>query len=44
MQHELVAQPFEHDNGWLYPPTAPGLGIDVLDEVVARYRTGGSNG
>jgi L-alanine-DL-glutamate epimerase-like enolase superfamily enzyme len=38
MQHELVAQPFEHVDGWVYPPTGAGLGIEVLDEVVARYR------
>jgi L-alanine-DL-glutamate epimerase-like enolase superfamily enzyme len=40
MQHELVAEPFEHVDGWLYPPTAPGLGIEVRDDVVERYRSG----
>ncbi|MEX0629981.1 MAG: mandelate racemase/muconate lactonizing enzyme family protein [Chloroflexota bacterium] len=39
MQHELVARPFEHVGGWMYPPTGPGLGIEVLDEVVDRYRS-----
>lgn len=39
MQHELVARPFEHVDGWMYPPTGPGLGIEVLDEVVDRYRS-----
>ncbi len=38
MQHELVADPFEHREGWVYPPTGPGLGIEVIDEVVDRYR------
>jgi L-alanine-DL-glutamate epimerase-like enolase superfamily enzyme len=39
MQHELVARPFEHVDGWMHPPTGPGLGIEVLDEVVDRYRS-----
>lgn len=38
MQHELVTVPFEHHNGWVYPPTGPGLGIEVIEEVVDRYR------
>ncbi len=29
MQHELVPEPFEHMDGWFYPPTEPGLGIEV---------------
>ncbi len=40
MQHELVTTPFEHVEGWVYPPTGPGLGIEVIDEVVDRYRSG----
>ena len=39
MQHDLVSQPFEHVHGWLHPPTAPGLGIDVIEEVVDAYRS-----
>jgi L-alanine-DL-glutamate epimerase-like enolase superfamily enzyme len=39
MQHELVTTPFEHLDGWVYPPTGPGLGIEVLDDVVDRYRS-----
>ena len=39
MQHDLVADPIDHRAGWLYPPTKPGLGIDVIDEVVDRYRS-----
>jgi L-alanine-DL-glutamate epimerase-like enolase superfamily enzyme len=39
MQHELVTRPFEHVAGWMYPPSGPGLGIEVLDEVVDRYRS-----
>jgi L-alanine-DL-glutamate epimerase-like enolase superfamily enzyme len=39
MQHELVTEPFEHVNGWIYPPTKPGLGIEIIEEVVDRYRS-----
>jgi L-alanine-DL-glutamate epimerase-like enolase superfamily enzyme len=39
MQHELVTRPFEHVDGWMYPPSGPGLGIEVLEEVVDRYRS-----
>jgi L-alanine-DL-glutamate epimerase-like enolase superfamily enzyme len=39
MQHDLVTHPFEHVDGWMYPPTGPGLGIEVIDEVVDRYRS-----
>ena len=41
MQHDLVVEPFEHVDGWVYPPTRPGLGIDVIEEVVDRYRSEG---
>ena len=39
MQHDLVPEPFGHLEGWMYPPQGPGLGIEVLDEVVDRYRS-----
>jgi L-alanine-DL-glutamate epimerase-like enolase superfamily enzyme len=39
MQHELVTIPFEHLAGWVYPPTGAGLGIEVVDDVVDRYRS-----
>lgn len=39
MQHDLVTAPFEHTDGWVYPPTGPGLGIEVIDDVVDRYRS-----
>jgi L-alanine-DL-glutamate epimerase-like enolase superfamily enzyme len=39
MQHELVSQPIEHVDGWVYPPLdRPGLGIDIQEDVVSRYR------
>jgi L-alanine-DL-glutamate epimerase-like enolase superfamily enzyme len=40
MQHELVAVPFRHTDGWMSPPTGPGLGIEVIEDVVERYRVG----
>jgi L-alanine-DL-glutamate epimerase-like enolase superfamily enzyme len=39
MQHDLVTTPFAHDGGWMLPPSGPGLGIEVIDEVVDFYRT-----
>ncbi|MBU6147407.1 MAG: mandelate racemase/muconate lactonizing enzyme family protein [Actinomycetales bacterium] len=39
MQHDLVTQPFEHVDGWVYPPLqGPGLGIEIREDVVDRYR------
>lgn len=39
MQHDLVPEPIEHVDGWVYPPSdRPGLGIDVQEDVVDRYR------
>lgn len=38
MQDELVAEPITHHEGWLVPPSGPGLGIEVRDDVVERYR------
>ncbi len=39
MQHELVAEPITHVDGWLYPPTdKPGLGIEIDESVINRYR------
>jgi L-alanine-DL-glutamate epimerase-like enolase superfamily enzyme len=39
MQHDLVSNPIAHTDGWVYPPTsAPGLGIDIDEKVIQRYR------
>ena len=39
MQHELVSAPFAHDrDGTIAVPSAPGLGVDVQDAVVEKYR------
>jgi len=39
MQHDLVIKPFDHVDGWVYPPTGPGLGIEVIEEVVEGFRS-----
>jgi L-alanine-DL-glutamate epimerase-like enolase superfamily enzyme len=38
MQHELVRNPIEQVDGWVSPPEGPGLGVEVDESVVARYR------
>ena len=38
MQHELVETPIAQSGGWVSPLPAPGLGIEVLEPVVERYR------
>ena len=38
MQHELVRTPIEQHDGWVSPPDAPGLGVEVDEGVVASYR------
>ena len=39
MQHDLVAAPFDHVDGWVYPPSGPGLGIEVNQDVVDSFRS-----
>jgi L-alanine-DL-glutamate epimerase-like enolase superfamily enzyme len=39
MQHDLVPAPFDHVDGWMYPPTGPGLGIEVIEDVVDGFRS-----
>jgi len=39
MQHELVPEPIVHVDGWVTPPTdRPGLGIEIDESVIDRYR------
>lgn len=38
MHDELVSHPFTQHNGVITVPTAPGLGIDVDESVLERYR------
>lgn len=37
MQHELVSSPIGHVDGWVYAPEGPGLGVDVVEDVVHKY-------
>ncbi len=39
MQHDLVSTPIEHAEGWVYPPTGAGLGIEIDEEVVDAFRS-----
>lgn len=38
MQHELVKNPIGQRDGWVYPIEEPGLGVEVDEEAVRRYR------
>jgi muconate cycloisomerase len=38
---DIITQPFEYRDGNLIVPSGPGLGIELDEEKVARYRTGG---
>jgi L-alanine-DL-glutamate epimerase-like enolase superfamily enzyme len=38
MQHELVRTPIDQVDGWVRPPDGPGLGVEVDEAVVSRYR------
>jgi L-alanine-DL-glutamate epimerase-like enolase superfamily enzyme len=37
MQDELVTTPFRQRDGWASAPQEPGLGIEIIDDVVQRY-------
>ena len=34
---EILAEPIQWENGYIIPPTKPGLGIELNDEVVAAH-------
>jgi L-alanine-DL-glutamate epimerase-like enolase superfamily enzyme len=38
MQDELVTEPFRQDDGWITVPRRPGLGVDVDEKVLQKYR------
>jgi L-alanine-DL-glutamate epimerase-like enolase superfamily enzyme len=38
MQHELVEEPIGQAAGFVEPLPGPGLGIEVREAVVERYR------
>jgi muconate cycloisomerase len=37
---DLIKTPFRFDNGLLYVPDGPGLGIEVDEAKLAKYRIG----
>jgi D-galactarolactone cycloisomerase len=38
IREELTTQPFSLEGGWVRIPTSPGLGVEVREEVLAKYR------
>ena len=38
MQHELVKNPIVQHDGWIDIPETPGLGVEVDERVVEKYR------
>jgi L-alanine-DL-glutamate epimerase-like enolase superfamily enzyme len=38
MQHELVEEPIGQRDGWIEVPRTPGLGVQVRESVLERYR------
>jgi L-alanine-DL-glutamate epimerase-like enolase superfamily enzyme len=37
LRDELFAEPLRLDDGYLYPPQAPGLGVRLTDEIREKY-------
>jgi L-alanine-DL-glutamate epimerase-like enolase superfamily enzyme len=37
LRHELLVEPLVMRDGVVEPPTAPGLGVEITDEILARY-------
>jgi len=37
VQHELVTNPVEQREGWVYAPEGYGLGADVIEDTVRKY-------
>ena len=38
MQDELVTTPFKQQDGWIDVPMKPGLGVEVQESVLEKYR------
>ena len=38
MQHELVTNPIGHRDGYIYAPEGAGLGVEVIEKTVEKYR------
>lgn len=44
LRDALLTEPLEIRDGCLLPPGAPGLGVTLTDEVIARYPWAGGTG
>ena len=40
MQHELVTDPWVQESGYLIVRDQPGLGVEIREEIVEKYRFG----
>ena len=38
LRDDLFVEPLRIEDGYLYPPAAPGLGVELTDEVRRKYR------
>lgn len=38
MQHELVSRPFVQVDGWIEVPMLPGLGVEINEDTLRKYR------
>lgn len=38
MQHELVVEPLVQHDGWIEVPRRPGLGVELREDVLRKYR------
>lgn len=37
-QDDIITEPFKYEDGYLYAPQGPGLGIELDEEKVSKYR------
>jgi hypothetical protein len=40
LHSEIFVEPIRFENGYITPPTGPGLGVELDEAVVARQREG----
>ena len=38
MQNDLITEPINHKEGWVYPLTEPGLGIDINEDFIKSIK------
>ena len=38
LQNDLLLEPFNIKNGYLLPPTTPGLGVELAETIIEKYR------